>query len=854
MSGERPELNVERSAPRGAVFLSYAREDADAARRIADALRSQGIEVWFDQEELRGGEAWDTKIKKQIRECALFLPVISATTQARGEGYFRREWKQAVERMQDMAAGIPFLVPVTIDETLGPEALVPEEFMRVQWTRLAGAQPTPDFIAQVKNLLGGSGRKRPSLAPLAPTSATAPTSVTAAPMRTRPTIAPIASVTAAPMRTRPPMTALPPLAPKPAAPVVVEAPPPKKKSGRGALIGVLLVVVLLGAGAAWFFFLRPEEAPPSKPASVRKPALAAPVVAPAAAVPVVPPPAPVVVIDTSDKSIAVLPFTNMSEDKDSGYFADGIHEDILTNLAHIATLRVVSRTSVMEYRGRTENIRAIAQKLGVAFILEGSVRRAGNKVRVTGQLIHAATDQHVWAQSYDRDLTDVFAIQAEVSQQIAKALSAALSPQEKARLEHPTTVNPEAYDLVLRARQIDRNGNDTRQELESEEALLQKAVALDPKYASAWAAMGSLHSQMIFNALDTSEVRLAKAKAAIDTARKLDPESPDVILGLGTYYYYALRDYPHALEQFDRIIRQWPNFSYGPFLTGLVQRRQGKWVESLANLRRAAELDPGSAEHARNLMLSLTGMRRYPEAIAEQERRVRLLPESLRESFEVARLKYYLDGSTKEGDELLAGPIAGRADPALAAGYQKLWAAMKGDLATVAQLDRQFPEAWAPNLGSGSGSAADFAWNNAVVMAAQGDIAGARKRVEKYPAELRTRLANEPQNVVVLCQLAQIEALLGHKKEALAAIQQARTILPESADAISGRIPHQALAFVLAWTGDKPAACAALKQLLATGGQPNVFWLKNGPWFAPLKDVLAFKTLLADPKNQAPVF
>jgi tetratricopeptide (TPR) repeat protein len=384
--------------------------------------------------------------------------------------------------------------------------------------------------------------------------------------------------------------------------------------------------------------------------------------------------------------------------------------------------------------------------------------------------------------------------------------------------------------------------------------MLQKAVTLDPAFASAWAALGALHAQVRFNAIDTSEARLGKAKAAMDTARRLDPDNPDVILCTGAYFYYGLRDYPHALEQFGRMTQLWPNFYFGPFMTGLVQRRQGKWVESLANLRRASELDPGSAEHARNLMISLVAMRRYPEAVAEQERRVRLLPESLRESFEVARLKYFASGSTKEGDELLAGPVAARADPAQAAGYRKLWAAMKGDLATVARLDREFPEAWAPNLGSGSGSPADFAWNNAVVMAAQGDIAGARKRVEKYPAELRARLVNEPQNALVLSQLAQIEALLGHKKEALAAAQQARTILPEAVDALSARGPHLALAFVLAWTGDKPAACAELKQLLATGGQPNVNWLKNGPWFAPLKDVLPFKALLADPKNSAPLF
>jgi TolB-like protein/Tfp pilus assembly protein PilF len=785
----------------GAVFLSYAREDTDAARRIADALRSQGVEVWFDQNELRGGDSWDAKIKQQIRECALFLAIVSAHTQERAEGYFRREWKLAVERTHDMAAGLAFLVPVVIDDTNEALALVPDEFMRVQWTRLPGALPSAEFVAQVKSLLGP--RRKPALKPDQPRPPTLPPQFKQA------------------GRDKAAAEAAAALAKKPAIPAWMWT----------VLVGVLLLV---GGGA---FFLRQPE-----PVAVA-PKIAALPSAPGAKVSL-----------ALDKSIAVLPFTNMSEDKDSGYFADGIHEDILTNLAHIATLRVVSRTSVMEYRGKTENIRSIAQKLGVAYILEGSVRRAGNKVRVTGQLIHAATDEHLWAQSYDRDLTDIFAIQAELAREIAAAMSAALSPEEKSRLEHPTVTNPAAYDLVLRARQIDRDGNDTRQELETEEAMFQSAVTLDPHYAAAWAGLSSVHSQIIFNALDTSEARLAKARAAIETARRLDPDSPDVILGNGTFYYYGLRDYPHALEQFGRITHLWPNNYIGHFLTGLVLRRQAKWAESLASLRRAAELDPGSAEHARNLMLSYVAMRRYPDAIAEQERRVRLLPESLRESFEVARLKFFLDGSTRAGDELLAGPIATRADPVVADGYRKLWAAMKGDLATVARIDRGRPDAWAPNLGSGSGSHADFALNNAIVLAAQGDLAGARARVEKYPAELRTRLVNEPRNAAVLSQLGQIEALLGRKEAALAAAQQAREILPESVDAISARGPHLGFALVLAWTGDKPAAIAELRQLLATGGQTSVHWLRNGPWFTPLKGDPAFETLLNDPKNSQPLY
>ena len=774
------------SEPGRAVFLSYAREDADAARRIAEALRAFGVEVWFDQSELRGGDAWDQTIRRQIRDCALFVPIVSGRTEERSEGYFRREWKLAVDRTHDMAGGRAFIVPVVIDGTPGKDAAVPEEFMRYQWTSLPGGEATPEFVAHVKRLL--EAPRKPAL--------------TAGPKAPPPT----------------------PLAPPPAPSVA------RRRSGwtQGTVVAVVV-------GIATAVYVGRQPAAPATPAS---------------------PPASAVLqpARTADKSVAVLPFTNMSEDKDSGYFADGVHEDILTNLALIRELRVVSRTSVLAYRGTTKPMKQIAQELGVTYILEGSVRRAGNKVRVTGQLIHAATDEHVWAQTYDRDLTDIFAIQSELSREIAAAMKAVLSPEEKVRLEHPTVANPAAYDLVLRAREIDRNGNDTRQELETQEALLESAVALDPGYAGAWGNLSWVHSQIIFNAVDTSETRLAKAKAAIDTARRLDPDSPDVIQAQGTFYYYALRDYPRALEYFGRIARQWPNNYVGPFLTSLVQRRQGRWLDSLANLRHAAELDPGSAETARNLVVSYVAMRRYPEAIAEQERRVRLLPESLRESFEIARLKFYLDGSTAAGDALLAGPIAARADPAVAAGYRKLWAAMKGDLATVLRLDADFPEAWAPGLASGGGSPVDYVWNNAMVLAARGDLAGARQRVERFPAELRARLVSEPSNATVLSQLAQIEALLGHQAEALAAARQAQQILPESLDPLSGRSPHQALAFVLAWTGDKPGACAELQQLLATGGQPNVHLLKNGPWFAPLKGDPTFEALCHDPKNNAPVF
>src|SRR5208283_1572624 len=407
----------------GAVFLSYAREDNVAARRIAEALRGFGVEVWFDQNELRGGDAWDAKIRTQVKACALFVPVISATTQARGEGYFRREWKLAVERTHDMAEHITFILPIVIDETPESAAFVPDQFRSVQWTSLPGGVPTPQFVEHVRQLLAAPGHTPPQSAPKPAPSAARPA-----------------------------------------------------KNGRHLALPLVAAVAVAAVGAALFFALRPAEKPP---AAAAQPAPAGQ--------------------EIDSKSIAVLPFENMSEDKENNaFFADGIHEDILTNLALIQELRVVSRTSVMGYRSTTKPIGQIGRELGVAYVLEGSVRRAGNKVRVTGQLIRAAADEHIWAKAYDRDLTDVFAIQSELAQEIATALQAALSPETRKLIERRPTETPAAYDLWLKARQIANAGGHTRASMKRREELLLGAVDLDPGFAQAWADLAVCHALHCF--------------------------------------------------------------------------------------------------------------------------------------------------------------------------------------------------------------------------------------------------------------------------------------------------------------------------------------------------------------------
>ena len=810
-----------------AVFLSYAREDTDAARRIAEALRSQGIEVWFDQRELRGGEAWDAKIKKQIRECALFLAVVSAHTQERTEGYFRREWKLAVERTQDMAAGVTFMVPVVIDDTVEAQAVVPDEFMRVQWTRLPGALPTPDFVAQVKNLLGG-GRRKPTIAPMAATQ------------------------TAAPMRTKPPMTPLPVVAPKPPAPVV--AAPSEKKSGRSIWIWVVLLLVIGGAAAGFVLLREPEPPPaPPKPVVARKPAPVAPA----------PPPEPVI----TDKSIAVLPFENMSEEKDSAFFADGIHEDILTNLSNIRQLRVVSRTSVMQYRATTKAMPQIARELGVAYILEGSVRRAGNKVRVTGQLIKADTDEHVWAKAYDRNLTDIFVIQAELSQEIAAALQAALSPQEKTLLERRPTDNLAAYELVLKARELGNLPQWNLEKTQEAERLLQSAVQLDPNYAVAYADLVYITSfgHYFSDPLVTKDPRsgwLTKAKDAMEQAVRLAPDSPDTIRALGDYYYYGFRDYIRATGQYEKLTHLRPNDSTAYLRLAAIQRRQTRWSESLTSFRRADELDPGNLRNVRDLGILFTAGHRYEEAITQQRRIAERRPDDIQAGFELAELAFLQSGSTREMELFFARLPAARSDSAPGRAFRKRWALYHGDLAEAIRLDRLL----GPNDESDGtfGNFVNRTIDVAVAFAAQGDMKATRVRLGDFPAALRARIKSVPDDYRLWAGLARMEALLGHREEALRCARQALELGPASMDAIAGAAMRANLAFVLAWTGDKDKAIAEYTQLLhmpfggleGAGGYntTNVNVMKSAPDYALLRSDPRFKALLNDPKNNAPLF
>ncbi len=549
-----------------AVFLSYAREDTDAARRIADALRSQGLEVWFDQNELRGGDTWDAKIRQQINDCTLFLPIISQHTQERSKGYFRLEWKLAVEQTHLMAEGVAFLAPVVIDDTRESGAVVPAEFMRVQWTRLPGALPTPQFVGQVKRLLEGkpleAGRPRPATEKRGEVAA-----------------------------------------------------PPKKPAIPGWTWGVLTAVVV-GLGVVVSVSRKAEPPPTIAPAAAPVPK--APSLSPSLSL--APPQA-------NAKSIAVLPFENRSEAKADAFFTDGIHDDLLTQIAHFKDLKTISRTSVMAYRNTTKNMRTIGQELGVATILEGGVQRSGNQVRINMQLIDARTDEHLWAETYTRELTaeNIFAIQSEIAAAIAKALSAVLSPEEQQQLEHRATASLAALEQYFAANALAHDLNTGK--LARAIPLYQEAIRLDPGFAPAYARLADVYLIQIYFSGLPQEIQIGQAEPLINRALQLDPRLSEAHVARG-YLLTTRGDFPGAKAAYERAIELKPNndAAYLGLAYLLFWHDDSLREQALALGRRAQELSPEDPNVNRSVAEFLTWLDRNGEARVIVEKLIRENP------------------------------------------------------------------------------------------------------------------------------------------------------------------------------------------------------------------------------------
>nr|MBA3762689.1 tetratricopeptide repeat protein [Chthoniobacterales bacterium] len=324
-----------------------------------------------------------------------------------------------------------------------------------------------------------------------------------------------------------------------------------------------------------------------------------------------------------EKSVAVLPFANLSSDEENAFFADGVQDEILTRLSKITALKVISRTSTQKYRSARDNLRGIAQELGVTNVLEGSVRKAGEQVRITVQLINAATDAHLWAETYDRKLVDIFAVQTDVAQKIATALEARLTGSEKRAIAHVGTTNAEAYDAYLRALTLRNNQSAATQERVL--ALCRRAVELDPNFAQAWALLATMESSK-YMGFDRDEAQLARAREAAEMAVKLEPDLAEARATMGAFKYYCLQDFEGALREFEDARARLPNSGDILLSIGLVKRRQGRLDESIAVHREAAEVDPRNTDVWMNLARSYRGARRFAEAHQMFDRALDVLP------------------------------------------------------------------------------------------------------------------------------------------------------------------------------------------------------------------------------------
>src|SRR5437879_632725 len=383
-----------------------------------------------------------------------------------------------------------------------------------------------------------------------------------------------------------------------------------------------------------------------------------------------------------DKSIAVLPFENLSGDPDNAYFADGIQDDILTNLSKIGDLKVISRTSVMSYRGSgTRNARDIGKALGVATLLEGSVRRIGNRVRVNVQLINADNDEHIWAEDYDRELTDVFAIQTDLATKIVYTLQAKLAPNEKARLDRRPTQDPNAYLLFVQAHDYADRTDMFRDTSLKAEPLFEQAIKLDPNFAAAFAGLSVVES-WVYHSFDPLPARREKARLNADEALRLQPDLPEGHLALGFSYYYGDRDYERALTEFEIARRDLPNESQAYLAIGSIQRRQGKWAESNANLEKAATLDPKNTNVLMNLCYSYMGQRNFEAADKTVDRLIATSPQSFQARALKGFIALQLKGDLSAAEKVFSS-LPSETDPGLMT-LARFW---------ILRLKRNFPEA-----------------------------------------------------------------------------------------------------------------------------------------------------------------
>lgn len=546
-----------------------------------------------------------------------------------------------------------------------------------------------------------------------------------------------------------------------------------------------------------------------------------------------------------DKSIAVLPFESLSEDKSNAYFADGIQDEILTRLAAIADLKVISRTSTAKYKSKPEDLKIVSQQLAVAHVLEGSVQRAGDKIRVNVQLIDARADSHLWAKSYDGDAKDIFGVETQVSQQVADALQAKLSPAAATAIAAAPTNNSAAYDLFLRGEYEERRAEDELERAAFERARkwYEQAIAAEPGFALATARLAENRMQVHWFMEKLDQGQLDEVKALAERAIALAPNMAQPHVALGTCFYYGYRDYERALSEFSKAIELQPNNSGAMEYSGYVHRRQGKWEQCLKELQQALERDPRNAALAGNLASSYVALRMWKEA--DDTARLALNIDPHASDAMGALLSRVIEGS---GDVNEALRVLSTFSP-----EEKMTSSSVGDVVSIMGV-RAYVYLLARDFDS-AGKVWDTAdkEDQSRQLSAQlaidflhGKSVEAQKKAAQTKPLLEQRLREVPNDLLAITELSWVNLALGEKTEALKIARQTAETLPPERDAVFGPSTLIGLAEIQAWTGKSSDAIAALRQLLSTptGGVASITDLKTNPVWDPIRNDPAFQQLL----------
>jgi TolB-like protein/Tfp pilus assembly protein PilF len=558
------------------------------------------------------------------------------------------------------------------------------------------------------------------------------------------------------------------------------------------------------------------------------------------------------ILSVPEKSIAVLPFENLSEDKGNAYFAEGIQDEILTRLSKIADLKVISRTSTQHYKSAPANLPEIAKQLGVAHILEGSVQKAGDAVRINVQLIRAANDSHLWADTFDRKLIDVFFVESEVAKAIAEQLRVHLTGQEEQVLAAKPTENMEAYDAYLRGLAYNLKSATTPANSLGAQKYLREAVRLDPKFALAWALLSYVDARgyLQLTLQPTTELR-EEARQAAETALTLQPKLGEALMAMGYYRYACLKDYDTAVRYLEQARHALPNSSRIPESLAYIERRRNQWDRSEVYFSEAERLDPRNVSLLTQHAQSYICLRRFPEALRKLDQVLDIVPDDLDTQVQKASIAQ-ATGDLPQAAMLLAllHPAANNPGALETQAYQAILERHPEQIIPRLQEILAKPD---PALGYYNGELRFWlGWAQEV----RGDHAAAQETWQQARSELESFVKEQPENFVVIGDLALVCTGLGDKAAALTLADKAERIIPLEKDALHGPIPIEIMARVAAGTGEPDRAIAAIQKLLsipasgplASNAPLTPALLRLDPMFDPLRNDSRFQQLVASPR------